>query len=111
MAAVCQSLENNSRGSGPRGIVYRAKIPPIKEHEGMVYVDEAMALQEEGKLKTAIKKYKVGIAMLEATLPEIDRNAQKREWHQKISDVRHRMNRCKFVLLLQSLHNCFFFWH
>ena len=89
---------DNSKGSGPRGVVIRTKVPPIEEHEGMLYVEEAMTLQEDEKYKSAIKKYKVGIAMLEATLPEIDRHSTKREWVQKIDEIRHKMNRCKMEI-------------
>ena len=64
--------------------VMRRKIRPIEEHEAYTHILAAMEHQEEGKWKDAIKSYKIGIALLEVTLNEIDRSTQKREWRNKV---------------------------
>jgi len=85
-------------GGGPRTIVYRKKMIDIQEHPGMIPIREAMEAQNQEKYKLALQKYKLGIAMLEVALNDIDRGVTKRQWKQEIEEYRHRMHRCMFEL-------------
>eukprot|EP01083_Nonionella_stella_P035492 96822_1 len=85
-------------GGGPRTVVVRNKIPPIKEHAGYLHCKEGVQFQREMEWKKAIEKFKLGIALLEVTLMEIDRSMVKRKWKAQIEEFRHKMSRCTFEI-------------
>lgn len=85
-------------GGAPRTIVLRNKILPIKLHAGYKSCQEGMKLREEEKYKFAIEKFKIGIALLQVTLLDIDRGLEKRKWRAVIEEFRHKMSRCTFEI-------------
>merc|ERR1712228_194388 len=85
-------------GGAPRTIVVRNKIPKFKEHQGYIHCCEGVAFQKQMEWKKAIEKFKLGIALLEVTLMEIDRSMTKRKWKAQIEEFRHKMSRCTFEI-------------
>merc|ERR1712154_66918 len=65
---------------------------------GYLHCKEGIKYQKDMEWKKAIEKFKLGIALLEVTLMEIDRSMTKRKWKAQIEEFRHKMSRCTFEI-------------
>merc|ERR1712130_1062757 len=74
------------------------------EHSGYLHCKEGIKYQKDMEWKKAIEKFKLGIALLEVTLMEIDRSMTKRKWKAQIEEFRHKMSRCTFEIQNNKRH-------